>query len=218
MKYVLIDRYLELEKGKMGRAVKTITHGEDFLEYQLSPLPCMPPSLLIEAQAQTAGVVVSVTYEFKGKALLAKVERADFYRPLTTGDRLIITARMRDIKGQTCAVETEIEVDGVLVARMDSLYAVLELSGEEGRPFDTFKFYAKRIELLRALGVLDLLASDPALLAVATKMPAHLLGEGGMEDAGRPENKGSNGSGTAVPRHSNTPLAQPAGSPDPEVF
>ncbi|MBI4862604.1 MAG: hypothetical protein HY815_20445 [Candidatus Riflebacteria bacterium] len=157
MKYVLIDRYLELEKGRYGRAVKTITHGEDFLEFQLTPVPCLPISLLIEAQAQVAGILVSASYEFKGKALLAKVDRAEYYRPLTTGDRLIITARLAELRGPTCAVDSEVEVDGQIVARMSSLYAVLELAGEEGRHFNTPKFHAKRADLFRALGVYELL-------------------------------------------------------------
>jgi|GEM_PF-2504513 len=167
MKYVLIDRYLELEKGKFGRAVKTITHGEDFLEYQISPFPSMPAGMLIEAQAQTAGVLVNATYDFRGKTLLAKIEKAEFYRPVTVGEQLFITARMRDVRGQSCALETEVEVEGSIVARMSSLYAVLELTGAEGRLFDMPKFYAKRADLMRVLGVLSLLGVDAGSLIAA---------------------------------------------------
>jgi 3-hydroxymyristoyl/3-hydroxydecanoyl-(acyl carrier protein) dehydratase len=164
MMYILVDRYLELVKGSHGRAVKTVTHGEDFLDYQLSPLPVMPASLLVEAQAQVAGILVSATFDFQGKALLAKVERAEFMRPVTTGDRMILIARIREVKGRTCALATEVEVDGEPVARMSSLYAVLDMNGVEGRVFDTPKFHVKRAELLRALGVYDLIGGDPGFL------------------------------------------------------
>jgi 3-hydroxymyristoyl/3-hydroxydecanoyl-(acyl carrier protein) dehydratase len=167
MKYVLVDRYLELRKGQLGRAVKTITHGEDFLEYQISPLACLPASLLIEAQAQTAGILVSATYDFRGKAILAKVDRADFYRPVTVGDRLLMTARMRDMRDWSCALETEGAVSAHLEARMRSPYAGLELTGEEGQSFDVPLFYANRADLMRALGVLDLLGIDAETLARA---------------------------------------------------
>lgn len=161
MQYVLVDRFEQLVRAKFGLAVKTITHGEDFLAFDMAPVPYMPLSLLIEAQAQTAGIVVAATYGFRGKALLAKVDRAEMSRPLTTGDRLVISARMESIKGQTCAMLTTVEVDGVQVASMTSLYAVLELKGDAGRPFDTPRFYSKRADLLRGLGVYELLGLDP---------------------------------------------------------
>ena len=167
MKYVLIDRYLELQKGKFGRAVKTITHGEDFLDFQITPMPCLPASMLVEAQAQTAGILVQATYDFRGKAILAKVDRAEFFRPVTTGDRMLMTARMRDVRDWSCALETEVEVSGHVVARMSSLYAVLELTGVEGQYFDVPRFYGKRADLMRALGVLDLLGIDAETLARA---------------------------------------------------
>src|SRR5688572_3101817 len=113
MRYILIDRYLELEKGVRGKAVKTVTHGEDFLEYGLSPMPVMPASLVVECQAQVAGVLVTATDDFAGKALLAKLDRADFFRPVVPGDRLVVTATMLNRMGPTSSVDTVVEVDGV---------------------------------------------------------------------------------------------------------
>ena len=156
MRYILIDRYLELEKGRRGRAVKTVTHGEDFLTYGLSPLPVMPASLVVECQAQVAGVLATASDDFQGKALLAKVDRAEFYRPITAGDRLIVTATMVNRMGPTSAVDTVVEVDGQPVARMSSFLAVLPFDSAEGRNFDTPKFFANRDDLLREIGVYDL--------------------------------------------------------------
>src|SRR4051794_20428301 len=125
MRYVLIDRYLELELGRRGKAVKTVTHGEDFLEYGLSPLPVMPASVIVECQAQVAGVLATATANFDGKGLLAKIDRAEFYRPVTVGDRLIVTALMQNRMGTTSAVDTLVEVDGEPVARMNVFLAIL---------------------------------------------------------------------------------------------
>jgi 3-hydroxymyristoyl/3-hydroxydecanoyl-(acyl carrier protein) dehydratase len=162
MRYLLIDRYLELEKGRHGKAVKTVTHGEDFLEYGLSPLPVMPASLVVECQAQVAGTLATATDDFNGKGLLAKVDRAEFYRPITVGDRLIVTATMRNRMGTTSAVDTVVEVDGIPVARMNVFLAILGFDSEEGRNFDTPKFFANRDDLLREIGVYDLLGGRPA--------------------------------------------------------
>jgi 3-hydroxymyristoyl/3-hydroxydecanoyl-(acyl carrier protein) dehydratase len=172
MRYILIDRYLELEKGRRGKAVKTVTHGEDFLEYGLSPLPVMPASLIVECQAQVAGVLVTATDDFRGKALLAKVDRAEFHRPITVGDRLIVTANMLDRMGPTSSVETVVEVDGAPVARMSCFLAVLPFESEEGRNFDTPKFFANRDDLLREIGVYDLIGGRPAHMDRGRHVPA----------------------------------------------
>jgi 3-hydroxyacyl-[acyl-carrier-protein] dehydratase len=164
MRYILIDRYLELELGKRGKAVKTVTHGEDFLELGLSPLPVMPASLVVECQAQVAGVLVTATDDFAGKALLAKVDRAEFYRPVVAGDRLIVTAVMQNRMGPTSCVDTVVEVDGTPVARMTHFLAVLGFDSEEGKNFDTPKFFANRDDLLREIGVFDLLGGRPAYM------------------------------------------------------
>lgn len=164
MRYILIDRYLELEKGVRGKAVKTVTHGEDFLEYGLSPMPVMPASLVVECQAQVAGVLVTATDDFAGKALLAKLDRAEFFRPVVPGDRLIVTATMLNRMGPTSSVDTVVEVDGVTVAKMTCFLAVLGFDSAEGRNFDTPKFFANRDDLLREIGVYDLLGGRPAFM------------------------------------------------------
>ena len=164
MRYILIDRYLELEKGVRGKAVKTVTHGEDFLEYGLSPMPVMPASLVVECQAQVAGVLATATDDFAGKALLAKLDRAEFIRPIVPGDRMIVTATMLDRMGPTSSVNTVVEVDGVTVAKMTCFLAVLGFETAEGRNFDTPKFFANRDDLLREIGVYDLLGGRPAYM------------------------------------------------------
>lgn len=162
MRYLLIDRYLELELGRRGKAVKTVTHGEDFLEYGLSPLPVMPASLVIECQAQVAGTLATATDSFNGKGLLAKIDRAEFFRPVTVGDRLIVTAVMQNRMGTTSAVDTIVEVDGITVARANLFLAILGFDSEEGRNFNNPKFFSNRDDLLQEIGVYDLLGGRPA--------------------------------------------------------
>jgi len=161
MSYVLLDRYIELVSGEYGKAVKTVSHKEAFLDTESSPYPIMPASLVIETQAQVAGILAAFTMDFKSKSVLGKLDRAEFFRPVGPGDCLEITARidstMEESKGRNFLVSTTVEVDGVEVARMRSILAALDLDSSEGRHFDTTVFKREREDLLRTTGVLELL-------------------------------------------------------------
>lgn len=161
MKYIFIDRYLELRRGEYGRAVKAITHGEGFLDTEGSPVPMMPASLLVETQAQVAGILVAYTMEFRSKSVLGKLDRAEFHRPIVAGDTLMVTATidgtLEDSKGTNYAVETRVEVDGEVVASMRCILASLVLTSTQGSNFDSSAFRRSREEMFRAIGVMDLL-------------------------------------------------------------
>ncbi len=123
---LLIDKVLELEKGKRIRALKNVTINEHFFVGHFPQRPVMPGVLMLEALAQAAAVLGFETHDItpddKTIYYFAGIDGVRFKRPVEPGDQLILdvsVARMRaglwkfDAKawvGDEIAVEAELMV------------------------------------------------------------------------------------------------------------
>lgn len=115
MRWIWIDRILELERGEKAVALKNISAGEDVLHdhfpaTQHQPArPVMPTPLIIEGMAQTAGILVGQARDFREKVILAKVGKAVFHRSAGPGYTLRHTADLQRIDEAGAAVEGTVE-------------------------------------------------------------------------------------------------------------
>ena len=123
---LLVDRVLELEKGKRVRALKNVSINEHFFVGHFPQRPVMPGVLMLEALAQAAAVLGFETHDItpddKTIYYFAGIDGVRFKRPVEPGDQLILdvsVARMRaglwkfDAKalvGDEVAVEAELMV------------------------------------------------------------------------------------------------------------
>ena len=101
---LLVDRVLELKAGESIRALKNVTFNEPFFSGHFPHRPVMPGVLIIEALAQTAGILTFVTAEVipneDTKFYFVGIDKARFRKPVTPGDQLILTSRLeRNLKG-----------------------------------------------------------------------------------------------------------------------
>jgi len=71
--------------------------------------PILPPSLMIEGMAQTAGVLVGHAGDFKEKVVLAKITRAEFERYAGPGHAVKYTATIQRMGAQGAATNGIIE-------------------------------------------------------------------------------------------------------------
>jgi 3-hydroxyacyl-[acyl-carrier-protein] dehydratase len=85
MRYVLVDRFLELEPGRRAKSVKCVTRGEGFLAEEDD----YPPTLILETILQTGGTVARLVAAPGTRTMLGKVERATFPYPARPGDRIL---------------------------------------------------------------------------------------------------------------------------------
>ena len=95
--FLMIDRVLELEKGKRIKALKNVTINEPFFTGHFPHRPVMPGVLMLEAMAQAAALLAfdalntspndETVYYFAG------IDGARFKRPVEPGDQLILEAR-----------------------------------------------------------------------------------------------------------------------------
>ncbi|MEM6749265.1 MAG: beta-hydroxyacyl-ACP dehydratase [Planctomycetota bacterium] len=83
MRWIWLDRIVELEPKQRLVAVKSVSAAEDVLHHRFPEAPrggpaCLPHSLIIEGMAQAAGVLVGHAGAFQEKVILAKIGAARF--------------------------------------------------------------------------------------------------------------------------------------------
>ena len=92
--FLMIDRVLEMTPGKTITAIKNITVNESQFIGHFPQKPIMPGVLMIEAMAQTAGILIFKTSDIQAGDdsvyYLAGVDKARFKRPIVPGDQLRI--------------------------------------------------------------------------------------------------------------------------------
>ena len=151
MRWIWIDRFLEFESGRRARAVKNITLAEDHLHDHFPGYPMMPPSLIIEGLAQTAGLLVGETSSFEEKVILAKIQRVTFHGPALPGDTLIYTAVIDNMASSGAKVSVTSHIDERLQAEAELMFAYLA-DGERARTLFEPKNFVFTMKLL---GVFD---------------------------------------------------------------
>jgi 3-hydroxyacyl-[acyl-carrier-protein] dehydratase len=102
--FLLVDRVLECKSGESIRAVKNVTFNEPFFTGHFPERPVMPGVMILEALAQTAGILTYNTLRKIPNAntrfYFAGIDGCRFRRPVEPGDQLILTAKVgRNMKG-----------------------------------------------------------------------------------------------------------------------
>jgi 3-hydroxyacyl-[acyl-carrier-protein] dehydratase len=102
--FLLVDRVLECRPGQSIRALKNVTYNEPFFPGHFPTRPVMPGVMIIEALAQTAGILAFVTSGIvpneATRFYFVGIDKARFRKPVEPGDQLILTAQLeRSFKG-----------------------------------------------------------------------------------------------------------------------
>ena len=121
---LLVDRVLELDKGKRILALKNVTINEPYFMGHFPQRPVMPGVLMLEALAQAAAVLafqtLDVTPDDKTVYYFAGIDGARFKRPVEPGDQLLLDVSLDRMKagifkfkayarvGEALAVEAEL--------------------------------------------------------------------------------------------------------------
>jgi 3-hydroxyacyl-[acyl-carrier-protein] dehydratase len=120
--FLWIDRVEELEPGVRCVAVKFVDPASPIFSGHFPAKPILPGVLLIEAVAQTAGVMLgSAAPQGSEKsagevALLAAVNRFKFLKPVTPGQELRIETKKLTEAGQLSYIGGTVWVGGEMVA------------------------------------------------------------------------------------------------------
>lgn len=129
--FVLVDRVLELEKGKRIKALKNVSINEPYFVGHFPHRPVMPGVLMLESMAQTAAIMafdmMGVLPDDKTVFYFAGVDGARFKRPVEPGDQLILEVEIDRTRGgiykfnARALVGEELAAEAVLMCTMRTI-------------------------------------------------------------------------------------------------
>ncbi len=121
MRFLLLDRILELERGKRILATKTVSLMDEYLTEHYTRRPVMPPSLLLESLAQTGGWLNLISSDFGVRIVLALIEGGRIHSQVSPGDVLLLEAHLLYGHVDGATVRAEARVGSRIVASVDRI-------------------------------------------------------------------------------------------------
>lgn len=127
--FLLVDRVLELEKGKSIIAIKNVTYNEPFFQGHFPVKKVMPGVLIIESVAQAGGILLyhSIPDPEKVLVFLSAIHNAKFRKPVIPGDQLRLEAELTKLRKKVSYLKGKVYVDGEIVAEGEIMAALLRL-------------------------------------------------------------------------------------------
>ena len=125
--FLLIDRVLELGDNRVV-GIKNVTVNEPFFNGHFPDHPIMPAVLIVEAMAQTGGILLLNKVDRPKEKLVyfMGIDKAKFRRPVRPGDQLRFELSLLKLKGRICKMSGKAFVDGNLVAEAELLSSVVD--------------------------------------------------------------------------------------------
>ena len=117
--FLMIDRVVDVVRDHSAVGIKNVTFNEPQFQGHFPSRPIMPGVLIVEAMAQTAGVLVVHTLgpDAEGKLVyFMTIDEARFRKPVTPGDTLHIHVTKLRSRGNVWKFKGEGRVGGALVA------------------------------------------------------------------------------------------------------
>ena len=151
MRWIWIDKFLELESGSHAKAVKNITLAEEHLHDHFPGFPVMPASLMLEGMAQTGGILLGEMNQFEHIVILAKVPKCTFHSWALPGDSLIYDAKLTDAREEGGTVEVTATVGDRLVAEAEIMFVHLDQRDSQFGAIDQKNF----VFSMNLLGILE---------------------------------------------------------------
>ncbi len=144
MRWIWIDKFIEFQSGKHAVALKNVTLAEEHLHDHFPGFPVMPECLMIEAMAQTSGILVGEAKNFQEKVILAKIKKAVFFDYVKPGDTLKLETEIESIAPEAASTSGKITCADKLIAEIDLMFSHIDqnLAGKEF-PEENFVFTAE---------------------------------------------------------------------------
>ena len=127
--FLLVDRILELEPNKRVVGLKNVSMNEPFFQGHFPGTPIMPGVLILEAMAQTSGVLAIASMEKSGDNALMYfmgLDQVKFRKMVVPGDQLIMELDVLKQRKKIMKLAGTAKVDGQVVAEAQ-LMATIEV-------------------------------------------------------------------------------------------
>src|SRR5581483_1876806 len=100
MRFNLVDRIVEVEPGRLLRATKNLTLGEEYLADHFPTFPVMPGVLMLQTLVEAGAWLLRLTEDFRHSVIVLRearnVKYGSFMEP---GRQMLITVEMTEQDG-----------------------------------------------------------------------------------------------------------------------
>jgi 3-hydroxyacyl-[acyl-carrier-protein] dehydratase len=120
--FLLVDRVVDIDGTKSATGIKNVTFNEPQFQGHFPGTPIMPGVTIIEAMAQTAGIMIGVAQDITDTRLLIylmSVDKAKFRRKVVPGDQLKLHITGLRSGGRVLKFHGIAEVDGQRAAEAE---------------------------------------------------------------------------------------------------
>jgi 3-hydroxyacyl-[acyl-carrier-protein] dehydratase len=130
---LLVDRVLEMDKGKSIKAIKNVSINEPFFLGHFPHRPVMPGVLMLEALAQAAALLafdtLGVVPDDKTVYYFAGIDGARFKRPVEPGDQLVLDVTLDRAKAGIFKFSAKASVDGQTAVEAQLMCTMRRIEG-----------------------------------------------------------------------------------------
>jgi UDP-3-O-[3-hydroxymyristoyl] N-acetylglucosamine deacetylase / 3-hydroxyacyl-[acyl-carrier-protein] dehydratase len=126
--FLLIDKIIEFKIDEKVVGVKNVTANEPFFVGHFPGQPVMPGVLILEAMAQTGGILLLNGVPNPGDVLVyfMSINNAKFRKPVVPGDQLVLELELSSRKSKICQMTGKAYVDGGLVAEAEMMASIVK--------------------------------------------------------------------------------------------
>jgi beta-hydroxyacyl-ACP dehydratase FabZ len=126
--FLLVDRILEVEGTRKIVGLKNVTINEPFFQGHFPGHPVMPGVLIVEAMAQTGGMLLleQITDRDRKVVYFMALDNVKFRKPVVPGDQLRMEVEMLQFRGKVARMKGTALVDGQVVTEAEMMACVVD--------------------------------------------------------------------------------------------